>query len=121
MKAEHFCFWLQGCFELSGPNSLDAIQTDLIEKHLTLVFEHDKARGTMAFEFCAGLRGHFEMNKNQTELSEVQTSALKTALHKVFQHEIDPSMGGPAHQTKLNDIHSPVRPPLRPGETLLRC
>jgi hypothetical protein len=122
MKAEQFCFWLQGCFELNELPSFDEVQTECIQRHVALVFAHETNRGTRAYEFCAGLRGHFELNKDRTTFDEAQTSAIKAALHKVFTHEIDPSMGGPAHQDKLNGIHtSPARPPLRPGETLLRC
>lgn len=42
MKAEQFCFWLQGHFEMN-PNAitLDASQTNLLKRHLELVFAHD--------------------------------------------------------------------------------
>lgn len=41
MKATEFCYWLQGMFELSDPEILDAKQVDLIKKHLQMVFVHD--------------------------------------------------------------------------------
>jgi hypothetical protein len=41
MKSVEFCYWLQGMFELSEPIFLDAHQTDLIKRHLNLVFKHD--------------------------------------------------------------------------------
>lgn len=41
MKATEFCYWLQGLFELSNTKSLDEYQTDLIRRHLQLVFIHD--------------------------------------------------------------------------------
>ena len=41
MKAVEFCYWLQGLFELAEPTTLSAHQTDLIKKHLNLVFYHD--------------------------------------------------------------------------------
>ena len=41
MKTTEFCYWLQGMFELSGVTSLDERQTDLIKKHLNMVFLHD--------------------------------------------------------------------------------
>ena len=42
MKAQEFCYWLQGYFELkSGPKSLSREQADMIQRHLALVFKHD--------------------------------------------------------------------------------
>lgn len=41
MTSRDFCFWLQGLFELQGPKELDARQTDLIKRHLALVFVHE--------------------------------------------------------------------------------
>lgn len=41
MLARDFCYWLQGLFELGKPVSLDAAQTDLIKRHLSMVFVHD--------------------------------------------------------------------------------
>jgi hypothetical protein len=41
MKAVEFCYWLQGMFELSEPKDLNAHQTELIKRHLDMVFVHD--------------------------------------------------------------------------------
>ena len=44
MKSRDFCYWLQGFFELAAgpPNgSLSAHQTQIIQRHLALVFKHD--------------------------------------------------------------------------------
>lgn len=41
MKAVEFCYWLQGVFEVADPKSLTEEQTDIIKKHLALVFIHD--------------------------------------------------------------------------------
>lgn len=41
MKSVEFCYWLQGMFELSNPTTLDAAQTDLIKRHLAMVFHHE--------------------------------------------------------------------------------
>lgn len=43
MKARDFVYWLQGFFELhAGPvPALTAEQTDVIRRHLALVFVHD--------------------------------------------------------------------------------
>jgi hypothetical protein len=65
MTSRDFCYWLQGLFELAGPETLSAKQTDLVKRHLALV----------------------------------------------FKHEIDPSMGPPAHQAELNAVHSAKQTP----------
>jgi len=59
MNSREFCYWLQGVYELNKPASFSAEQTELIRRHLQLVFQHD----------------------------------------------IDPSAGGPEVQAKLNATH----------------
>ncbi len=42
MKSTEFCYWLQGFFEISGgANSLTKEQSEMIQKHLHLVFKHE--------------------------------------------------------------------------------
>ena len=41
MKSVEFCYWLQGLFELGAPVTLDEEQTELIKKHLNMVFFHE--------------------------------------------------------------------------------
>lgn len=41
MKSVEFCYWLQGLFELGKPTSLDAEQTELVKRHLAMVFTHE--------------------------------------------------------------------------------
>lgn len=41
MKAVEFCYWLQGMFELTEPVTLDAKQTEMIKRHLEMVFKHE--------------------------------------------------------------------------------
>jgi hypothetical protein len=43
VKAENFCFWLQGFFELTDSKSLTPEQAEQIKTHLALVFAHDPA------------------------------------------------------------------------------
>ena len=42
MTPQEFCYWLQGFFELSGPEKVEitARQAEIIERHLKLVFHH---------------------------------------------------------------------------------
>lgn len=41
MTARDFCYWLQGFFEVGEPPALSAKQTELIKRHLALVFIHE--------------------------------------------------------------------------------
>jgi hypothetical protein len=41
MTSRDFAYWLQGLFELSDPKTLNEHQTDLIKRHLHLVFKHE--------------------------------------------------------------------------------
>ena len=41
MTSRDFAFWLQGYFEITEPNEISAKQTELIKKHLALVFKHE--------------------------------------------------------------------------------
>lgn len=45
MTPENFCYWLQGLMELDNPVKLNAIQTQQIKDHLTLVFIKETPRG----------------------------------------------------------------------------
>ncbi len=41
MTSRDFCFWLQGYFEINTPDSIQEKQTEIIKKHLALVFKHE--------------------------------------------------------------------------------
>ena len=41
MKARDFAFWLQGFFEVANPNTIGSKETEMIKKHLALVFKHE--------------------------------------------------------------------------------
>ena len=41
MTSRDFAYWLQGLFELGNPKALDENQTDLIKRHLAMVFVHE--------------------------------------------------------------------------------
>ncbi len=55
-------------------------------------------------DFVYWLQGFFEMSDAKT-LTAPETAIVKKHLALVFKHEIDPSMGGPKHQAKLNKAH----------------
>jgi len=41
MTSRDFCYWLQGVFEVGDVKQLDARQTELVRRHLALVFKHE--------------------------------------------------------------------------------
>lgn len=41
MTSRDFAFWLQGFFEVSNAETITKEQTDVIKKHLNLVFKHE--------------------------------------------------------------------------------
>ncbi len=41
MTSRDFAYWLQGYFEISNNQSINKEQTDIIKKHLNLVFKHE--------------------------------------------------------------------------------
>lgn len=57
-----------------------------------------------ARDFCFWLQGVFEVAK-PTNLDQSQIDLIQAHLNLVFKHEIDPSMGSPAHQKLLDGIH----------------
>ena len=52
MTSRDFCYWLQGLFEIGDPKTLDEKQTDLVKRHLAMVFKHeiDPAAGPPAHQ-----------------------------------------------------------------------
>jgi hypothetical protein len=41
MTSRDFAFWLQGFFEVTEPKTIGEKETDVIKKHLNLVFKHE--------------------------------------------------------------------------------
>jgi hypothetical protein len=41
MTSRDFVFWLNGYFEISTPQTIGKNETELIKKHLNLVFKHE--------------------------------------------------------------------------------
>lgn len=41
MTSRDFCYWLQGFFELEAPATINEQQTELLKRHLALVFKHE--------------------------------------------------------------------------------
>lgn len=62
MTSRDFAFWLQGFLEVADTEQIDKKQTDIIKKHLNLVFKHeiDPSMGDAA---------------HQTELNKIHNSS----------------------------------------------
>ncbi len=41
MTSRDFCYWLQGFFEIARNETIDKSQTEMIKRHLALVFKHE--------------------------------------------------------------------------------
>jgi hypothetical protein len=41
MTSRDFAFWLQGFFEVANPVNIGSKETEMIKKHLNLVFKHE--------------------------------------------------------------------------------
>ena len=41
MQSRDFVYWLQGYFEISDAKTIGEKETDIIKKHLNLVFKHE--------------------------------------------------------------------------------
>lgn len=41
MTSRDFCYWLQGFFEISGAKEITPDQTEMIKRHLNMVFKHE--------------------------------------------------------------------------------
>ena len=41
MTSREYCYWLQGYFEISGVKELSKRQTEIVIRHLSLVFKHE--------------------------------------------------------------------------------
>lgn len=121
MKAQEFCYWLQGWFELANVEIIDIHQTYIIKEHLNLVFSQD----VKANNFCHALHGFFQIQENNC-FDAQQTYRLKQMLREIFKNEIDPSYPL-EEQELLQQAHWPVstrpRMSLNPSETseLIKC
>ena len=41
MTSRDFCFWFQGYLEINNPTTIGAKETEMIRRHLNLVFKHE--------------------------------------------------------------------------------
>jgi hypothetical protein len=70
-------------------------------------------------DFVFWLQGYLEVSTaggKKPELNAEQLACVQKHLALVFEHEIDPSAGKPAHQAALNEIHHGPGP-----KPVMRC
>lgn len=41
MTSRDFCYWLQGYFEVSRAQTMAAPETEMVKRHLAMVFKHE--------------------------------------------------------------------------------
>ena len=119
MTPRDFCYWLQGAFEITGIQSLNAQQTTIVRKHLELVYaaEYDKdSHSQNGKDFCDWLQGFLENVSN--EMTETQTARVDKRLSRTFLHVIDVTFD---NQDKLNDIHHGKDRPKRRSNLEAMC
>jgi hypothetical protein len=84
-------------------------------------------------DFCYWLQGYLEIvgardaTATPNALNENQVRCVHAHLAMVFVHEIDPSMGGPKEQAKLDALHETIESAKTPhgldlpGDIKYRC
>ncbi len=112
MKAQEFCYWLQGFFELSchdGP--LTNAKLACIEKRLALVSLADPEHESV---FVSWINVYL---KGKSSLTVSQVSRVRVLLNSEFKHVIDGSYG--VESAEAQKIHD--GPDAWPHEPQLRC
>ena len=105
MDSLNFCYWIQGYFEITNPKEIGVKETETIYNHLKLTLRCDDEPE----KFVVWLNGYYELAKPKS-IDRKTTQLIKDRLNSIFQHEIDPLMGGPEIQEELNKIHTPNYP-----------
>ncbi len=115
MKAFEFCYWLQGLFEINNPRDLGVNQVDLIQKHLEMVYVHEKEQSKY-LDFCKHLTGYFKIS-GRGDVERFVMNNIKRELDKLFEHVIVKkeekvnfsSYQKPGMQLQVNDKDDLVR------------
>lgn len=84
MRAEDFCRWLRGYFEIAGETALTKEQTTIISQHLALVFE-EKAKTLPPIS-------KRELEKRRQEMLD---AASRIQLEDIFCSSVGPSICSP--------------------------
>lgn len=119
MKANEFCYWLQGYFEIGAAQGVEAgplkvTAVECIKAHLALVLKVEPDHTNV---FVAWLSERLRNAPNHLDIAEV-----RRFLGAQFQHAIDPGYGG--DQTELGKVHGTIHGTIGgswPGDGLMRC
>lgn len=101
MTSRDFAYWLQGYFEISNPETISNKETEMIKKHLNLVFKHeiDPSMGN---------------EQHQQELNNIHNT--KPTLEDLGEkygfevNKVDPKWGvspGPNHKLGIHGWYNP--------------
>ena len=108
MTSRDFAYWLQGFFEIQGNDGslvITSKQTDIIKKHLNLVFKHeiDPSMGD---------------EKHQNELNEIHNKPTLEELGKILEFEVyDKKEGTNPKSKNILGVHGWYNP----DEESIRC
>ena len=89
MTSRDFVYWLQGLFELAKPEQLNAEQTELIRRHLQLVFIHEI---DPSFPEKEELQKVHDGELPRHELTEEQRAAFAKLVEEAKKHAQPPPM-----------------------------
>ena len=101
MKSTEFCYWLQGLFEINKTIELNPKQTELVKKHLKMVFVHEK-ENSQHFDFCKGLYGYLSYS-DIASIDESTTIKMKTKLDSLFEHVVNQYSPNTNHLSQINN------------------
>lgn len=110
MKSTEFCYWLQGYFEIAGPEAtLDRPGSlDLMTRHLELVRHHQgSGASSESARFCLWFEGFIEASRDLTPdgFGLSATRIIRSKLSDAFLLEIDPSYGDADTDAQRSSIH----------------
>ena len=98
MTSRDFAFWLQGFFEIAKPTTLNHHETEMIKRHLNLVFKHeiDPSMGD---------------EKHQQVLNEIHSPKFKIPQTEEEAIEIFGPKPSPRHKFNLHGWYTPEAVP----------
>jgi hypothetical protein len=113
MKADQFCYWLQGYFELAGANhviaDMDVATVHIIKNHLRLVAKVEPRHKNLFVDWLVlklaaiNTSATALLDSCRPVLSSEEVDAIRTHLANQFRHDIDNSYGG--DKVELQAVH----------------
>jgi hypothetical protein len=125
MKAAEFAYWLQGYFEINGESqSLSEAQAKQISEKASAVGPETSTVEVAAYSFVKYVEGMlFPVSQGMagSDFLKGTTEQIKTKLHDLFVHSIDPSYEG--EQDLYHAIHGSQGSGFKPNKpgSVMRC